>query len=226
MSRENDLAASYWLWKSPFVIKAPLPLKTNVRGGGRSPSQVLLESFMNQKLFYALQYHSVKTKKMPVNHSCSHRSYLVITVGLLIRSVLFPPCSTVPEEVHLHFEPTLKDHAVPPADHNAGCPSYGWVSHLHACVSVLWHFLLYPAGPTSLPHSAVSLDKNNCPKRAYSLKIMCQQLQSYKPSQFKLIPKHVLKTFFNGVYGVTAIGCVCVFLYVRWINIFVIIKTA
>lgn len=37
----------------------------------------------------------------------------------------------MPEVADPHLKPTLEDHAVPPADHNPGRPSYGWVSPLH-----------------------------------------------------------------------------------------------
>lgn len=65
-----------------------------------------------------------------LNNPSVHTSYFVITVILHLRCLLFSPCSIVSEEVDLQFESTSEDHAVPPAAHNDGRPSYGWVSPL------------------------------------------------------------------------------------------------
>lgn len=68
----------------------------------------------------------------------------------------------MPEEVDLHFKPTLEDHAVPPADHDTGRPSYGWVSPLHVrrlCPSI-------SAEPSQQGSAAVYFLKNT-PRKAF-----------------------------------------------------------
>lgn len=129
-------------------------------------------------------------------------------------SSLLPPCSTVPEEVDLHFKPTLEDHVVPPAGHNTSRPSYGWVSPLHVpcvCPSIrakppqqesaaLFFFCFFLNTPHEafLPLSNFAEQKKSKTKKKkdYSHKIICQWLGSYKTSPFKFLPEQI-KTYFN-----------------------------
>lgn len=106
-------------------------------------------------------------------------------------SSVLPPRRTVPEEADLHFKSTLEDHAVPPADHTTGRPSYGWVPPLHVprlCPSI-------SAEPPQQESAAFYFLKNtpreasrslplrrNRQNKNYSHKIICQWRGSYYPT--------------------------------------------
>lgn len=108
-------------------------------------------------------------------------------------SSVLPPCRTVPEEADLHFKPTLEDHAVPPADHTTGRPSYGWVPPRH----VPW---LCPSISAELPQqesAAFSFLKNTLGEASRSLPL-CRNRQN-KNYSHKIIPPppEQIETYFK-----------------------------
>lgn len=147
-SEGNDSAFSCQVWKSPFVIEAPLPLEERSetqktytvafrRTSLQQISSILLYTFtwwnmlglpLNSFLWED-KWAKTKTQENTFHLLFTLPSTHPFTVTLRL-TCLFPfPCSAqCLKKLTCGLWSTSDDHAVHPAAHNTGHPSCGWVS--------------------------------------------------------------------------------------------------